>query len=108
MKANYDKEKIFLELCLTHFMSLVSSYTPWKHPNMSSFLMFLMDIGGPVTWNGFKLSACNFIKKETLKQVFSYEFCEISKDTLLQNASGRQLLKEMKCHFPFSIRFTHF
>ena len=23
-------------------------------------------------------SACNFIKKETLAQVFSYEFCEIS------------------------------
>ena len=26
--------------------------------------------------------ACNFIKKETLAQVFSYEFCEISKNTL--------------------------
>ena len=25
--------------------------------------------------------ACNFIKKETLAQVFSYEFCEISKNT---------------------------
>ena len=25
--------------------------------------------------------ACNVIKKETLAQVFSYEFCEISKDT---------------------------
>ena len=24
--------------------------------------------------------ACNFIKKETLAQVFSYEFCEISKN----------------------------
>ena len=89
MKANYDREKIFLELCLTHFMSLVSSYTPWKHPNMPSFLMFLMDIDGPVTWNGFKLLACIFIKKETLVQVFSCEFCEISKDTFLQNTSGR-------------------
>ena len=26
-------------------------------------------------------SACNFIKKETLAQVFSWEFCEISKKT---------------------------
>ena len=26
--------------------------------------------------------ACNFIKKETLTQVFSCEFCEISKNTL--------------------------
>ena len=34
-----------------------------------------------------------FIKKETLSQVFSYEFCEISKKTFLQNTSGRLLLK---------------
>ena len=27
-------------------------------------------------------SACNFIKKETLAQVFFCEFCEISKNTL--------------------------
>ena len=26
-------------------------------------------------------SACNFIKKETLAQVFSFEFCEICKNT---------------------------
>ena len=26
-------------------------------------------------------SVCNFIKKETLAQIFSYEFCEISKNT---------------------------
>ena len=34
-----------------------------------------------------------FIKKETLSQVFSYECCEISKKTFLQNTSGRVLLK---------------
>ena len=28
-----------------------------------------------------KLQACNFIKKETLAQVFSCELCEISKNT---------------------------
>ena len=27
--------------------------------------------------------ACNFIKKETLAQVFTSEFCEISKNTFL-------------------------
>ena len=27
--------------------------------------------------------ACNFIKKETLAQVFSRKFCEISKSTIL-------------------------
>ena len=29
-----------------------------------------------------KLQACNFIKKETLTQVFSCEFCEISNNTI--------------------------
>ena len=29
----------------------------------------------------FNKVACNFIKKETLAQVFSCEFCEISKNT---------------------------
>ena len=32
--------------------------------------------------------ACNFIKKETVAQVFSYEFCEIFKNIFLQNTSG--------------------
>ena len=26
--------------------------------------------------------ACNFIKKETLEQMFSFEICEISKNTI--------------------------
>ena len=30
---------------------------------------------------GVRPEACNFIKKETLAQVFSCEFCEISKNT---------------------------
>ena len=33
---------------------------------------------------------CNFIKKESLAQVFSCEFREISKITFLQNNSGLQ------------------
>ena len=36
--------------------------------------------------------ACIVIKKETLAQVFSCEFCDISKNTFLQNISGRLLL----------------
>ena len=39
-----------------------------------------------------KKKTCNFIEKETLEQVFSCEFCEISKYTFLQNTSGRLLL----------------
>ena len=36
--------------------------------------------------------ACNFIIKETPPQVFSCEFCKASKNTFLQNTSGRLLL----------------
>ena len=38
------------------------------------------------------LKACNFTKKETLAQVFFCAFCEISKNTFLQNIPGRQFL----------------
>ena len=31
----------------------------------------------------FLIKACNFIKKETLAEVFSYEFGEISKNTFI-------------------------
>ena len=42
----------------------------------------------------FKLQtqACNFIKKETLEQVFSCEIWEILKNTFSQNTSGRLFL----------------
>ena len=39
-----------------------------------------------------KLQVFNFIKKETLAQAFPCELCEISKNTFLQNTSGRLLL----------------
>ena len=35
--------------------------------------------------------ACNFIKKETLNQMFSYEFCEIFKKSFLQSTFGGYL-----------------
>ena len=41
-----------------------------------------------------KAPAYNFIKKETLVQVFPCEFCEISKNTFSQNTSCRLLLNE--------------
>ena len=40
-----------------------------------------------------KFQACNFIQKETLAQVFSCEYCEISKNNFLLNTSERLLLK---------------
>ena len=41
-----------------------------------------------------KHCACNFIKKKTLAQMFSCEFCKISKNTylFLQNTSEQLLL----------------
>ena len=40
--------------------------------------------------------ACNFINKEPLAQVFSSEFCEICKNTFLQNTSGQLLLNNYR------------
>ena len=40
--------------------------------------------------------ACNFIKKETLAQVFSFEFCEIFKNTFFTEhiwATASRILK---------------
>ena len=34
-----------------------------------------------VSLSKLQAEACNFIKKETLAQVFSSEFCEVSKNT---------------------------
>ena len=43
--------------------------------------------------SGIRPLACNFIKKETLAQVLSCEFCKILEHLFLQNISGRLLLK---------------
>ena len=40
-----------------------------------------------------KLEACNFVKKETMVQVFSCEFCEILRTRCLQNTSERLSLR---------------
>ena len=44
---------------------------------------------------------CNFIKKGALAQVFSCEFCEMSKNTFLQNTSGRLLLDFLDLNLVF-------
>ena len=45
--------------------------------------------------------ACNFIKKNTLTQVFSCEFCEISKKTFLKEHLWWLLLKMLFLYFFF-------
>ena len=47
----------------------------------------------------FQPQACNFIKKETLAQVFSCEFCEISKNTFFTEhlcTTASEYLKSLK------------
>ena len=54
----------------------------------------------------FRSQACNFIKKETLTQVFFYEFCEIIKNTFFEEllratASGIWLFTFLHTHYLF-------
>ena len=81
-------------------MPLFSFYLPWKHLKTSGFVMFLAALQRnrsshqrcSVRSKFYKIhrktpvpesKACNFIEKETLAQVLSCEFCEISKNTFL-------------------------
>ena len=59
--------------------------------------------------------AWNFIKKETLTQVYSCEFCEISKSTFSYRtfpwvASDNKIFQNVKLHSinAFGIRLKHF
>ena len=65
--------------------------------------------------------ACNFIKKETQAQVFSCEFCEISKNTFsyratpvaasmlsFRNSEGRLFSKKFKRSFKPPQNRAHF
>ena len=62
--------------------------------NIATFILQLCyDKNSRQTLANHSFEACNFIKKETLAQVFSCEFCEIYKNTfyyrtLLVAASG--------------------
>ena len=50
--------------------------------NVATFMMQLCyDKDSRQTLANHRPEACNFIKKETLAQVFSWEFCEIYKNT---------------------------
>ena len=50
--------------------------------NIATFMLQLCyDKNSRQTLVNHRLEACNFIKKETLAQVFSCEFCEIYKNT---------------------------
>ena len=50
----------------------------WKKGVLRNFAKFT---GKQLRQSLFWLQACNFIKKEALAQVFSFEFCKIFKNT---------------------------
>ena len=57
-----------MQSCFLKIMFLNISHNPQE--NICGRVSFLIKL---------EASACNFMKKETLAQVFSCEFCEISK-----------------------------
>ena len=77
----------------------------------------------PVPQSLFKPQACKFIKKETLAQVFSCDFCEVFKNTFFTEhlwTTASEYLQQVRCrssawNFPvvsfskiFAIRNTYF
>ena len=77
----------------------------FKRPRNSRFNNSLVKFPGIFeSVNPLKMepSACNFIKKETLAQVFSCEFCEIFKNLKTRKISAALVLYGRKCiFFPF-------
>ena len=50
--------------------------------NIATFMLQLFyDKNNRQTFANHRLETCNFVKKETLTQVFSCEFCKIDKNT---------------------------
>ena len=64
--------------------------------------MFCKKVFLKLSQNSQEAEACNFIKKETLAQVFSCDFCEISKNTFFTDHLRRLLLKMIKNLWKFS------
>ena len=79
-----------------HYTEAATRGVPWKkvflkisqnsQENTCTRASFL------IKFERLRLQFYNFIKNETLAQVFSCEFCETFKNRFLQNTSGRLLL----------------
>ena len=53
----------------------------WRTSALSEYSYKQKQSPGGVLQKRCEVEACNFIKKDTLAQVFSCEFCEISKNS---------------------------
>ena len=95
-----EEKKLFCSVRLTEISGQISSkaHVRSSHQRCSvrkgALRSFAKLTGKHLSQSLFliKLQALLFIKKETMAQVFSCKFCEISKDTFLHNTSGRLLL----------------
>ena len=92
---------LFLSINLTvlnRFSPNVATGSVLKDKNFSKISQNSQENTCAIVYSLIKLqpSACFFIKEEALGQVISSEFCEISKNIFLHNASGRLLLSV--CH----------
>ena len=98
--------KYFL-VCLVLFEPIVS--VGLRHSNLTFALQtfnnleaFTLRCSAKKSLFLIKLLACNFIEKESLAQLFSCEFCEISKNTFPYRtppaaASGNYMMKRLRC-----------
>ena len=73
-KQHMQKHKFFWSV----FFRILTEYGPEKL-HIRTFFTYLLKVSNAD--NKITSEACNFIKKETLAQVFSCEFCEISRNT---------------------------
>ena len=61
--------KVSLKFWITHFMSLVSSYTPWKHQKSMNFWYSQGYRTRPMPWNGLILTIFDlFLKNIPIQQ----------------------------------------
>ena len=96
-RISVESFMLFFTLDVQRFYKIRTCYSNFTVRNFSGVLHALL----PKFWESFyknQWDNCSFIKKETLAQAFSCEFCEISKDTFLTEhlrwlLLDRQILK---------------
>ena len=86
MHANYRAPKL-VDVFIGHWINLPDNFSNLKIRCSHQMCSVRKGV--------LKNATCNFIKKKTLAQVFSCEFCEISKIIFFYNTSGRLLVDDV-------------
>ena len=82
---------VILELTMCNICVLTKTRNSLKRPG-NDLQRTRNDLKRSTTSQAQPTTIWIYLKKEALTQVFSCEFCKISKNTFLQNTSGRLLL----------------